>query len=425
VTPARRPRAAVFDLDGLLVDTHACWQAAFAAADDGAERALPAGLSVADAASELGVPAAEVERLLLEQAQLLEPGPMPGGPELLALLRRWLPLAVASNGPRSVVEHLLVRLELLPFFDAVVTADDVAAAKPAPDVYLEACRRLGVEASEVVAFEDSPIGVEAARAAGTFVIGVPADGDGLPEAHLVVRGLDDSGIVSAMDVPSETELALIERTAAHVRAEMDGEGSGHDWWHVRRVWTTARLLCESEHADRAVVELAALLHDLADWKFHDGDLDAGPRAARAWLESVDAPADVVDRVCDVVARVSFKGAGVPDEMDTIEGRIVQDADRLDALGAVGIARAFAYGGHVGQLLHDPELEPAFHADADAYLNTPGTTVNHFHEKLLQLRDRMHTDSGRRIAAQRHAYMESFLEQFLAEWDGADLRAAHP
>ncbi|WP_372788887.1 HD domain-containing protein [Paraconexibacter sp.] len=214
-----------------------------------------------------------------------------------------------------------------------------------------------------------------------------------------------------------TDQELIERTAEHVRRGSEGEGSGHDWWHVHRVWSTARTLAEQEDVDGVVVELAALLHDIADWKFHDGDLSAGPRAARAWLEDLGAAPELTDRVVDIVGRVSYKGAGVPDEMPSLEGRVVQDADRLDAMGAIGIARAFAYGGHANRPIHDPEIPVVLHDAPEAYAASRSGSLNHFPEKLLLLRDRMHTAAGRRVAEERHAYMAAFVERFLAEWDG--------
>lgn len=210
---------------------------------------------------------------------------------------------------------------------------------------------------------------------------------------------------------------LVAAAAAYVRAQSEGESSGHDWWHVHRVWMNARAIARNEEVDQVVVELAALLHDIADWKFHDGDLEAGPRAARAWLTGQGAQPDLVERVADIVGRVSYKGAGVADDMPTLEGRVVQDADRLDAMGAIGIGRAFAYGGHAGRLMHDPDDPFVLHDSPEAYSSSTGATLNHFPEKLLLLRDRMHTATGRRIADERHRYMEAFVARFLEEWDG--------
>jgi uncharacterized protein len=183
---------------------------------------------------------------------------------------------------------------------------------------------------------------------------------------------------------------------------------------VRR---NALYLARAEGADSRLCELAALLHDIADWKFHGGDETAGPRAAREWLESQSADPAIVDAVCDIIARLSFKGAGVTTDMPTLEGRSVQDADRLDALGAIGIARAFAFGGHFGRALYDPEHPPEWHATFDDYKTKSGPTLNHFTEKLLLLKDRMQTATGRRLAEARHQVLERFLADFLAEWHG--------
>lgn len=210
---------------------------------------------------------------------------------------------------------------------------------------------------------------------------------------------------------------IIRRTADHVRDRLSGDTTGHDWWHVERVRALARRLGREEGADLFVVELAALLHDIADWKFHDGDLDAGPREAAAWLEKCGVEKGVIEQVCTIVGSVSFKGAQVPTPMATLEGQVVQDADRLDALGAVGIARAFAYGGRQQREIHNPEIFPGTHDSFEAYRSSGSTTINHFHEKLLLLADRMNTSAARRLAASRHSYMRSFLERFQKEWGG--------
>jgi uncharacterized protein len=210
---------------------------------------------------------------------------------------------------------------------------------------------------------------------------------------------------------------IIAETAAHVRSLMAGDSSGHDWQHIERVRRAALAIARAEGGDMLVVELAALLHDVADWKFAGGDLAAAGRAARQWLASQGASASVIDHVELIVGSLSFKGAGVATPMATLEGQIVQDADRLDALGAVGIARTFAYGGHKGQPMYDPDLPPQPHDSFDAYRRGGGTTINHFYEKLLLLAGRMNTATGRRLAAERHRFLELFLEQFLAESRG--------
>jgi uncharacterized protein len=215
---------------------------------------------------------------------------------------------------------------------------------------------------------------------------------------------------------TETQQQLVDRTAAFVRSQMEGDSSGHDWWHVWRVWQNSLFISRNENADRFVTELAALLHDIADWKFHDGDDSAGPKAARAWLSEQSIDESVIDHVCEIVATVSFKGAGVETPMATLEGKIVQDADRLEAIGAIGIARCFAFGGAKGRLMHDPEDPPELHASFEDYKKKSGPSINHFYEKLLLLKDRMNTETGRTLATQRHQVLEDFLEQFHAEWN---------
>jgi len=211
---------------------------------------------------------------------------------------------------------------------------------------------------------------------------------------------------------------IIKRTADYVKETMYGEGTGHDWWHVYRVWNMAKKIAKTEkNVEVEVVELGALLHDIKDWKFSDGDMTAGEKAAREWLESINANPKTVDNVCYIVRNVSFKGAGVKDRMKTLEGRIVQDADRIDAIGAIGIARCFAYGGYKGRQIYDPGIKPALHKTFAAYKSSEGTSVNHFHEKLLLLKKRMHTKEGKHIAGERSRFMHEYLDRFMKEWEG--------
>jgi uncharacterized protein len=206
-------------------------------------------------------------------------------------------------------------------------------------------------------------------------------------------------------------------TADYIRDLLESEGSGHDWWHIYRVWQNAIKICDAENADRTVVELAALLHDIADWKFNDGDLKLSGQKARQWMISISVPEEIQNHVCSIIDVVSFKGAGVKDALTTLEGKIVRDADRLDAIGAIGIARTFTYGGFCKQVMHDPNIEPKKHDSFDQYRNIRTTSINHFYEKILLLKDRMETETAKQIAQDRHEFLEMYLTQFFKEWDG--------
>lgn len=210
---------------------------------------------------------------------------------------------------------------------------------------------------------------------------------------------------------------IIQLTEAHIRTLFSGESTGHDWWHLHRVRNLAVHIGKQVNADLFIVELAALLHDIADWKFHDGDEDKGPQLAREWLETLSVDEDIVAHVCQIIRDISFKGSGVACPMKTLEGKVVQDADRLDAIGAIGIARTFAYGGSKGRELYNPEIKPEMHASFDEYKKSQGPTLNHFWEKLLLLKDLMNTITARKMAERRHRYMERFLEEFMTEWNG--------
>ncbi len=212
---------------------------------------------------------------------------------------------------------------------------------------------------------------------------------------------------------------IIQKTAEYIKVEFSDDSSGHDWWHIYRVWKNAITLCEQENADRFIVELAALLHDLDDWKFNESG-DETPLRARAWLESCSVDIPTAEAVCEIIKNVSYKGAGVENKMKSLEGFIVQDADRLDAIGAIGIGRAFAYGGYKNRMMYDPDSPPHMHASFEEYKNSKSATINHFYEKLLLLKDMMNTNSAKRIAEQRHEVMVKFLDQFMNEWEGKDV-----
>ncbi len=214
---------------------------------------------------------------------------------------------------------------------------------------------------------------------------------------------------------NKNQQALVAKVSNVIKKQLEGEGSGHDWWHVYRVWKMAQYISRKEHANFFVVELAALLHDIADWKFHEGDDTVGPKRAGDLLRKFTVSEDVIDQVCDIIATMAFKGANVKTDMKTIEGKIVQDADRLDAIGAIGIARTFAYGGYKNRLMYDPIKKPVMHKSKEQYFNNQSPTINHFYEKLLLLKDRMNTETAKKIAKERHEFMQTFLKQFLKEW----------
>jgi uncharacterized protein len=199
-----------------------------------------------------------------------------------------------------------------------------------------------------------------------------------------------------------------------VKEQFSGDASGHDWWHTHRVRQMAVHMAKKEQADADVCEMAALLHDVADWKYNTSE-EAGLAVVKSWLQNAGVSATEITKIIQIIDQVSYKGAYVSDHADTIEAMVVQDADRLDAIGAIGIARAFAYGGSRSRAMYIPDAEPEMHDSAEAYKTSNSHTINHFYEKLLLLADRMKTASARQISKERHAYMTGFLEQFYKEW----------
>jgi uncharacterized protein len=210
------------------------------------------------------------------------------------------------------------------------------------------------------------------------------------------------------------ETVIIHQTAEFVKNKMINESTGHDWWHANRVWRNAIKIGKSEQADMFVVQLAALLHDIADWKFHGGDTMTGPNVALEFLNSLNVDDSTINHVCDIIKKLSFKGAKVEQEILTIEGQIVQDADRLDAIGAIGIARAFAYGGFKQREIYNPEIPVVLHNSFETYKRNESPTINHFYEKLLLLKDLMNTKTAKKIAIMRHEFMIQYLEKFFHE-----------
>jgi len=212
-------------------------------------------------------------------------------------------------------------------------------------------------------------------------------------------------------------MSLIDNTILFVKKQLENAEGGHDWFHIERVYKNALLIAQGEDCDLTVVKLGALLHDVADSKFHNGDETVGPKMARTFLESENAPEETIQHVINIIENISFKGGNFDRKFHSKELDIVQDADRLDAIGAIGIARAFNYGGFKNRTLHNPNIPVNLNMSKEEYKKTEAPTINHFYEKLLLLKDRMNTETGKKIALERHHYMEGFLAQFYAEWDG--------
>lgn len=210
---------------------------------------------------------------------------------------------------------------------------------------------------------------------------------------------------------------LISNTIQFVKKQLSDAEGGHDWFHIERVWKNAQLISKTEKADVLIVELGALLHDIADSKFHNGDETIGPKVAREFLESQSVSESIIQHVEQIILNVSFKGGNFDQQFSSPELNIIQDADRLDAIGAIGIARCFNYGGFKNRPLYDPEIKPDLNMSKEAYKKSAAPTINHFYEKLLLLKDRMNTQTGKKIAQERHVYMENFLAQFYSEWNG--------
>ena len=210
---------------------------------------------------------------------------------------------------------------------------------------------------------------------------------------------------------------LIEATKSFVKNSLiDAEG-GHDWFHTLRVYNNALLIAKDEPVDELIVALGALLHDIADSKFHDGDESIGPKVAREFLFSHNVDSKVIEHIIKIIENVSFKGGNMKQEFSSPELDVIQDADRLDAIGAIGIARCFNYGGFKNRALYDPDIKPNLSMTKEEYKRSNAPTINHFYEKLLLLKDRMNTKTGKNLAESRHDYMKSFLEEFYAEWNG--------
>ena len=206
---------------------------------------------------------------------------------------------------------------------------------------------------------------------------------------------------------------ILEKTRDFVKEKMYKEGSGHDWFHVERVCNMTKHIAQKESADMFIVEMTALLHDIDDWKFSDV---YNTTVTEEFLKSVQVNKEDSNRILNIIKTMSYKGGVVDSTQNTIEGMVVQDADRLDALGAIGIARAFAYGGSKNRSMYNPDIKPMDFKSLDEVKNKDNHTINHFYEKLFKLKDLMNTETGKEIAKKRHKYMENFIEEFYSEWN---------
>ena len=216
---------------------------------------------------------------------------------------------------------------------------------------------------------------------------------------------------------TKDQIHQIQLTETFVKKTLESAEGGHDWFHIERVYKNALLISKKEDVDLYIVSLGALLHDIADSKFHNGDDAIGPQKAREFLFGINVDSVAIEHVVQIIENVSFKGGNVVRKFSSIELDVVQDADRLDALGAIGIARTFNYGGYKNRKLYDPSIQPDLNMTKEVYKASTAPTINHFYEKLLLLKDRMNTKTGKQIALNRHNYMEGFLGQFHAEWNG--------
>jgi uncharacterized protein len=212
-------------------------------------------------------------------------------------------------------------------------------------------------------------------------------------------------------------MSIIDTAILFVKEKLENAEGGHDWFHIERVYKNAVLIARDEDCDLTVVKLGALLHDIADSKFHDGDESVGPKTARTFLEKENVEEKTIQHIINIIENISFKGGNFEKKFNSKELEIVQDADRLDAIGAIGIARTFNYGGFKNRTLFNPAIAPKLNMDKEEYKNSVSPTLNHFYEKLLLLKDKMNTVTGKKIALERHKYMENFLSQFYAEWEG--------
>jgi uncharacterized protein len=231
----------------------------------------------------------------------------------------------------------------------------------------------------------------------------------------MLKSSQDSDI--KLSEKSIDETRIIGKTILYVQETLKGAEGGHDWWHMERVWKLAKHIALTEEVNHFIVELGALLHDIADSKFHDGDESVGPARAREFLESLNVDDEVISHIEKIISHISFKGGNLNQDFQSRELDVIQDADRLDAIGAIGIARTFNYGGHKNREMYNPQIQPSMNMTREEYKNSTAPTINHFYEKLLLLKERMNTQTGKQMAEKRHSFMEEFLKEFYLEWSG--------
>jgi len=213
------------------------------------------------------------------------------------------------------------------------------------------------------------------------------------------------------------KIEIIEKVRKYLEQNFKNESTGHDYWHFVRVWKMAKNIAKKEGGDLFVIELGALLHDIADWKFNGGTNEIGIEKAKILLKSFNVDEKIINQVCYIIDNISFKGAKVKNSMATKEGKIVQDADKLDVIGAIGIARVFAYGGNDGREIYNPDIKPKMHTSFEDYKNSKGTSINHFYEKVLLLKDILNTKTAKKLAVKRHQFTKNYLKEFFKEWEG--------
>lgn len=213
------------------------------------------------------------------------------------------------------------------------------------------------------------------------------------------------------------ESLIISNTIEFVKKTLKNAEGGHDWFHIERVYNTSKSIAFTENANLFIVSLGALLHDIADSKFYNGDETVGPKKAGDFLKTQNVSLEIIEHIVKIIENISFKGGNFKTKFSSLELQCIQDADRLDAIGAIGIARCFSYGGYKERALYDPKIEPNLNMTKEEYKSSTAPSINHFYEKLLLLKDKMNTSSGKTMAQERHEFMQTYLEQFYDEWNG--------